>query len=127
MHPIDNLHTKLQARDVAEQQYQAALADVREQLGDKFMLSEVGYDMASGSDWTATATAEDMSDPANWRAGDIVECVDEGSTRSLHSYFTNGMEYKLLKNDGSSSFKYMANDGEGRFADNASFRFIRRP
>lgn len=71
--------------------------------------------------------AEDMSDPANWRAGDWVECVDEGSTRNHIDYFTNGMEYKLLENDGSSSFRYMANDGKRHFADNICFRFVRRP
>lgn len=73
------------------------------------------------------APKEDLSDPANWRAGDVVVCVDEGSTRNRKDYFTNFRQYELIENDGTDYFGYKANDGKKHYACNVCFRFIRRP
>lgn len=70
--------------------------------------------------------AEDMSDPANWRAGDVVECVSSEATNEP-SYFTEGKHYTVVENDGSDNYKYLDDEKDDMWARNDGFRFIRRP
>jgi len=68
--PITTLLAARKARDEAEQAYQAALEVVRNELPG-YVLAEVGVDMAAGPDKTIIG-GEDMTDPENWREGDVL-------------------------------------------------------
>lgn len=69
---------------------------------------------------------EDMSDPKNWREGDIVECIDSEETGEP-DYFTEGEHYLLFKKDSSSAYKYIDNQGDDMWAFNEAFRFVSHP
>lgn len=116
--PLKRLRTALQRRREAEADYQQALADVREELGEGFSIVE------------RDQPSEDMDDPKNWRVGDVVECVkDEWFSVEAFSiggkYTIMGFDEDFKKKD-----KYIrADDEEGDCmtvpADH--FRFVRRP
>lgn len=72
------------------------------------------------------ALTEDMTDPANWRAGDWVVCVDPEKTNES-PYFTKGKEYKIVIADGSNPYQYKDDEGDDMWAYNEGFRFVRRP
>lgn len=73
--------------------------------------------------------AEDMADPANWKAGDVVECV------SGKRWFTEGKEYKLtawpstgkafMRRSGNVSI--IDDMGDDYYAPASSFKWISRP
>lgn len=62
---ISYLRTARKEREKAEASYQAALEAVRNELGGGFTLTDDGADEPQ----------DDMSDPQNWREGDVVECI----------------------------------------------------
>jgi len=78
--PITTLLAARKARDEAEQAYQAALEVVRNELPG-YVLTEVGNDAPQ-------VDGEDMTDPANWRAGDVVECVEPGCDLTVGKLYT---------------------------------------
>lgn len=64
---------------------------------------------------------EDMSDPANWRKGDIVKCV--GPTK----HCTKGKEYSLRKSCIDRKAFVTDDDGDSGCPPASSFEFVRRP
>ena len=71
----------------------------------------------------AEPSDEDMTDPANWRAGDLVECV-EGSA----DVFTSGRLYRLRDKCQLGRAKVEADDeGFPNGMDSQRFRFHSRP
>ena len=68
----------------------------------------------------------DMNDPANWKVGDIVECIDSEATGEP-CYFTEGKQYQLSEKDGSTSYRYVDDEGDDMWAENEAFRFVSRP
>jgi hypothetical protein len=84
--PITTLLAARKARDEAESAYQAAFEVVRNELPG-YVLTEVGVDMAAGPDKTIIG-GEYMTDPANWRAGDVVECVEPGCDLTVGKLYT---------------------------------------
>ena len=68
---------------------------------------------------------EDMADPANWREGDVVECISPVSSEP--EYFTVGRQYTLVENDGSDSFRYIDDEGDHMWCNNSAFKFHHRP
>lgn len=69
---------------------------------------------------------EDMNDPANWKEGDVVECIDSEATGEP-DYFTEGKQYQLFKKGDSTSYKYVDDEGDDMWAHNKAFHFVRRP
>src|SRR5690554_1368778 len=96
---ITRLKAAHAARRAAEAGYQAALQALREELGDGFMVSEA----AEGE----PEPEEDINDPANWREGDLVRCVE-----GYEDQFEAGRIYKL-RADCSESWVSVEEDDEG--------------
>src|SRR5690554_671187 len=96
---ITRLKAAHAARRAAEAEYQSALQALREELGDGFMVSEA----AEGE----PEPEEDMNDPANWREGDLVRCVE-----GYGNQFEAGRIYKL-RVDCSESWVSVEGDDEG--------------
>ena len=96
---ITRLKAAHAARRAAEAGYQAALQALREELGDGFMVSEA----AEGE----PEPEEDINDPANWREGDLVRCVE-----GCEDQFEAGRIYKL-RADCSESCVSVEEDDEG--------------
>lgn len=114
--PITTLKQARQARDEAEKAYQEALEAVRHAMGDEFHLTDVGTD-------GPLVKGEDMSDPANWREGDVVECIND-EPRYCHVgglyIVSRGAEHQSL------SIK-ADDDGDPGTPPLSSFRFHHRP
>lgn len=118
--PITTLHHALQRKREAEAEYQAALEAVREKLGSEFVLTE----SASGiTPATQEDMADDMTDPANWRRGDIVECVDTAG----HRWVTEGKKYTIEGMSSCGWIEIRDDDGDMPSMSTCRFRFHRRP
>lgn len=61
----------------AQKAYEKALNDVRQELGDGWVVER------------KERVVEDMTDPANWKPGDLIECLDN----SIGGGFTEGKRY----------------------------------
>lgn len=108
MHLTDQLEQAIKSRDEAQEEVERLQAEW-----------DAAYPNISG------APKEDLSDPANWRAGDIVEC-----TYSATHLYTAGREYKCeVRADGNVIVLDNSEDGTGTAAIHtlSKFRFVRRP
>lgn len=113
--PITTLKQARQARDEAEKAYQEALEEAREYLGEGFMLAEVGVDWA--------APDEDMTDPANWRDGDVLTCIDDGG----HGWYTEGKQYAIVRIDVDGWPVMRDDDGDQSALAPSRMKFHHRP
>ena len=110
MDPITTLRQARKTRDEAEQAYQYAIAGVREALGEGFLLSDTAE------------PDEDMTDPANWREGDVFEVLDG---KACGARFENGIMVRKESDNGSS---FVTIDGSDRWSlPNKAVRFHHRP
>lgn len=70
---------------------------------------------------------EDMTNPENWKAGDVVECVRQ------HPELTAGRDYQLLVTyagdayDGDGDVRVLDDGGDKTHYDASFFRWLRRP
>nr|WP_289108737.1 hypothetical protein [uncultured Halomonas sp.] len=109
MHITDLLFQARKERDAAQSRYEQVMADHRATY--PWLVIEERADQPS----------EDMSDPANWLAGDIVEPINDstnyfkGSHVKIHSFDKDGD--LILENDADKRI------GWGKH----HFRFVRRP
>ena len=111
---IERLRTALERKQAAEADYRAALEGVRAELGSDFELTEVGAD-------GALVDGEDMSDPANWRKGDVVECKIEE-----YQGFDKGGLYKINAIMWA-KILITSNNGIEQWRASQGFRFHHRP
>lgn len=68
--------------------------------------------------------AEDMSDWRNWRAGDLIECVD---TTAGGRRMTKGQFYRLTDTPDGNVVDIINDDGDKEWFSHARFRFHSRP
>lgn len=73
---------------------------------------------------SAAKDIEDISDPSNWKAGDVVKCVGGDD---LEDCFTIGGLYRVYYNDGNRCMKYHLHDGSTHYEHNSNFMFYARP
>src|SRR5690554_3312224 len=111
---ITRLKAAHAARQAAEAEYQAALQALRDELGEGFKVEAVDAGLEP---------EEDINDPANWREGDWVVCVDDAGQD-----FTTGSTYKLRANC-SENWVSVEEDDEGdpNGMDASHFEFHSRP
>ena len=95
---ITRLKAAHAARQAAEAEYQSALQALREELGEGFKVEAVP---------AGPEPEEDMNDPASWREGDLVRCVE-----GYGNQFEAGRIYKL-RADCSESWVSVEEDDEG--------------
>lgn len=95
----------------AESEFQSALDAANAELGEGFEIRERDAE-----------PEEDMHDPANWRAGDVVKCV-----RDNWSFITNGHMYQLLSPTNHGLVEIKDNDGDPARYEANNFRFHHRP
>jgi len=112
--PITTLKQARQARDEAEKAYQEALEEAREYLGEGFGLLERA---------TADEAGEDMSDPANWRDGDVLTCIDDGG----HGWYTEGKQYAIVRIDVDGWPVMRDDDGDQSALAPSRMKFHHRP
>lgn len=104
----DAITALYEARDA----YHDALARVRRELGDGYTLVEnAPVDLPN-----------DMSDPANWQAGDVLECVN-----SPYSWITDGRLYTMAGKVCAGLPKVIDDDGDEMSLSPRFFRFNHRP
>lgn len=98
------------ALEEADGTFQLALDAANAELGEGFEIRE------------RTEPEEDMCDPSNWRAGDVVECVSEDNDA-----LTKGRTYKVLglDCDGDPVIRHDTGGEGGQFS--RLFRFHHRP
>ena len=83
-------------------------------------LYDAGYRMVAPD---AEQPAEDMNDPANWKAGDVVEFRHQGRTG-----ITKGKEYPIRGMGVANQFvSLLDDDGDARTFTSGSFKWISRP
>lgn len=90
------------------------------------LINSLGVDFLVYADEVSLKYKEDMSDPDNWRAGDIVECMVD-----FESY-TEGCKYEVAEwSSGSvrhySDLSLVGNDGDVWWAPTEYFSFHSRP
>jgi len=96
MHLTDLLYQARQERDDAQAKYERVLADHRATY--PWLVIEEKQPQP----------ADDMTDPANWRAGDIVECVNHGGLIGA----TEGRKYLLEIDPNDDELSYRDDDGD---------------
>jgi len=106
MHLADQLEAALSALEKAQSEVDRLQAEYR-----------VAYPKIHGE----VVPSEDMSDPSNWRAGDVVKAIGYGAD------ITMGREYTITGFDSDEDPVIVDDSGdeEPRYPDN--FRFVRRP
>lgn len=98
----------------AREAYREALVRVRRELGDGYTLVEnAPLDLP-----------DDMSDPANWQAGDVLECVNSPLPCS---WLTDGRLYTVKGRDSHDWPRIIDDDGDEMFLSPRFFRFHHRP
>lgn len=110
--PLTTLRTAKATLDDARAEYRKALDALREALGEGFVVSEAGE-----------TPEPDMTDPANWRAGDVVECLfrmyvgyNYEDTYRIGKRRYDGKRIGVINDDGCEQFRMCSN-----------FRFHHRP
>jgi hypothetical protein len=91
------------------------------------LINSLGVDFLVYADEAPLKSKEDMSDPDNWRAGDIVECV-QGSprhTKGFHYEVTEWDTGHVVSNQGELSI--IDNDGDDWWAPVDNFKWHSRP
>ncbi len=89
------------------------------------LINSLGVDFLVYADEVPPSDKEDMTDPANWRAGDIVECmVDLGSYKKGCKYeVTEWSSGSVMHND---DLSLIDNDGADWWAPVKYFSFHSR-
>ena len=109
MHLADQLEAALMALDNAQSEVDRLQAEYR-----------AAYPKIHGE----VVLSEDMSDPSNWRAGDVVECVNHGGLIGS----TEGREYTLEIDPNDGELSYRDDDGDWcNLNPRSAYRFVRRP
>jgi len=104
-------------------QLEAALASL-EQAQSEVGRLQAEYRAAYPKIHGEVVLSDDMSDPSNWRAGDIVECVNHGGLFGA----TEGCKYLLEIDPNDGELSYRDDDGDWCNLEPVSaFRFVRRP
>lgn len=103
-----------EALQEAEGVFQLALDAANAELGEGFEILERE---------SQPHPVEDMSNPANWRKGDVVECISGDC-----SYITLGNAYLLKSSVDENGYVWIKNDdGDGAEYDARCFLFHHRP
>lgn len=104
------------------------MQQAREMLPDGWRL--VRAEDMPGSPSLTIVDGQDMSDPANWREGDVVECVKspyEGGSHFGDGEFRVGSTYKINEVDGTDEYGYIDESGADYYEMNKFFRFHHHP
>lgn len=95
----------------AEREFQSALDAANAELGEGFEIRE------------RTEPEEDMTDPENWRVGDVLECVKPAVGLTMGGMYT----LEIDPNDGELSFRDDAGDWRVTPSPSGSVKFHHRP
>lgn len=91
-----------------------------------------GYTIEISAKWERDLPeehTEDMADPANWKAGDVVECITASIGFGGRESFVMGNKYTVSRNYGDGAFLDLAADeyGEANELAAKNFRWVSRP
>lgn len=126
-----------EALQEAESEFQSALSAANAELGEGFEIRERDETIERAvREWAARISkrglgygesephpCEDMNDPANWREGDVLECVKPAVDLTMGGMYT----LEIDPNDGELSFRDDAGDWRDTPSPSGSVKFHHRP